>query len=159
MRKKMGRKIIIIIVIVISTIITVLFGWAISLMFYNPILHKKINDYYSDDSNFYKFRASINTVEEIGLIYINSPQSLDDRYSSDISFRDNNLMRVFSTNIETIWEKFNPTPGMEIEFYGSFAQFYNSHPYVIVEITVDGNEILSFNDGKTALLQWASTIY
>ena len=157
-KKNENRKIMII-GIVATLSVTALFGWAFSLLFYNPFLHKKINDYYSNDSNFYKFRACINEVEEIGYIYIDYPQSLDERYSSDIPFKDNNFMRMFSTNIETTWEKFNPTVGMEIEFYGSFAQFYNSQPYFIIEITIGGNEILSFEDGKTALLQWASTYY
>ena len=127
-------------------------------MFYNPFLHHRMIKYYSDNSNYHHYRATIYEEDSVGIIRIKDTISLENSQDFQLDIR-NDTMRVYSPDIEHTWELFNPYVGMEFEFIGAFFIFYNGGTNAIVQISVDGNEILDFDSGKEALLTWASTYY
>ena len=51
------------------------------------------------------------------------------------------------------WDAFNPYEGLKFEFKGTMAVFFDGCPAAIVEITSNGETILSYQDGKSALLE------
>lgn len=127
--------------------------------FWNPFLSKKMIDYYSDDTNFHHYSAIIYELSDrIGDLYVNSVKCIgyDDM---NINKWNSFYVRIFANDLEKTWESFSPLIGMEFSFEGTFEIFFDGCPGAIVSISVDGNEILSAVEGKSALIKWAEGIY
>ena len=136
--------------------------YAISLLFYNPFLAPRMIEYYSNDANYFHYVAIINSCNNVGSLIIENVDTLDEgeRAKKDLeNIKREGAVRIYSLDIEQTWGLFSPYVGMEFEFIGSFRIFYDGGTGAIVEITVGGNEILDFESGKEALLQWAATVY
>lgn len=146
---------------IIVSIIT-FFALTTGLLFYNPFLSPKMVKYYSNDSNFYQYKANIIQVSQksTGYINIDSIECLSESSSQSLHKNINYCTaRIFSPNIELTWDELKPEIGMEIEFYGTFRVFYDGCPAAIIQLSLNGNEILSYNDGKEALVEWAKTVH
>ena len=134
-------------------------AFGIMLIFYNPFLAPRMANFYSNNENYHQYRAAIRDYSKttIGLLTIESIFSLEDEEPiAKINFIQ---AQVFSTDINSVWCDFDPQIGMVFEFTGTLRVFFDGCPAAIVSIAVEGKEILPFEDGKTAVLAWAKTIY
>ena len=112
--------------------------------------------FYSDDSNYYKYEATITDFSktekeayvELGdILYIDegAPRAeLNSRWAA-----------VFSRRLDEAWAEFKPEIGLRFEFVGNLRVFYDGGTGVIVSLTARESLIISFDDGKAALLEWA----
>ena len=144
---------------IVSTGSLLLFG--ILLMFYNPFLAPTMVKYYSDDSHFHRFRGTLSNyyseTRGIGWLKFKTIESLD-----GVTVRESYkhlVTRIYSPNLQRTWDALNPKEDLEIEFYATFEIFYDGCPPAIIQITVGDEEILTFYDGKTVLIEWASHAY
>ena len=135
------------------------FAFVFMLVFYNPFLAPRMIKYYSNDDNYHHYRATIKECYEIGSIEIENIIHYEDCGPDGLILRESEPVNVFSLNIEQTWQDFSPYVGLEFDFIGNFRIFFDGGIGVVVQIMVDGNEILSFESGKEALLQWAATVY
>lgn len=133
-----------------------LFALSVSACF-SPFTRKKMIKYYSDDNNYHQYRAEIKELEEKkGRFCIESIFSLENNL--EVDYINYISAQVFSTNIEQTLEELAPHEGLVFDFTGTLATFFSGCPAAIVQITISGKEILTFDDGKRALLEWASTV-
>lgn len=133
--------------------------FCVVLIFYNPTISIRMTKFYSDNKNFHHYKATIKDFSKTGGEWLKIdnilPLEKDDHSNFMVS---GETVLVHSTNIDYTWELLAPENGLEFEFMGSFRVFFDGCPGAIVQITIDGEEILSFDDGKEALLSWAKTI-
>ena len=147
-------------IIIPSLLIMGIIGYAFSLIFYNPFLSGHMVDYYSNDSNFNKYEASIKDVYNDGYLEIESIKKIQVD-GEKISIDNINFVtaRVFSSDIKETMELFNPKIGKSFYFTGSFKIFFDGCPVAIVQISIGDIEILNYSDGKATLLEWASKVH
>lgn len=139
---------------------TITIGFCISLMFYNPFLSSRMVEYYSNDDNFYRYEASIRKVYNNGYLDIESIKKIqEDGEKNNIDKINYIQARVFSNNINETMKIFNPKIGDTFYFTGSLKVFFDGCPVAIVQIEINDIEILSFSEGKAALLEWAAQIH
>ena len=125
--------------------------------FYNPFLPKRLIKYYSDDSNFNLYTATIyDLYYAIGYLCIESIFCVDNEEIVISNKRE--TARLFSEDIEETWKIFNPYVGMEITFVGTFEVFFDGCNPAIISLKVGDKEIVSYAEGKKALLEWAATV-
>ena len=148
-----------IIAIVITSTITLATAWSVSLMFYNPFLAPTMVEFYSNDSNFRTYEAVVKdcAAEPAGILTIKSIiMKGEEKQVKGINYL---YARVFSSNIEDTWRCFAPHIGLKFEFVGTLAVFFDGCPAAIISITVRGEQILLYEEGKKALLEWASQVH
>lgn len=130
-------------------------------IFYNPFLAPQMTKYYSNDNNYYQGKGTISEI-------VYEKDSLFKLYLKEISVKNNDgdkqekkssFFRIYSIDINQTYELLNPEIGLEIDFYCSFNIFYHGQVFPIIQITANGEEILSFEEGKEALLEWASRVH
>lgn len=145
--------------IVAATIVSLAGLYGISLLFYNPYLSPNMIEYYSNDANFTWFEATIRECDnnEYGYITIQDIAVVDNK--KPLEKTNYTQARIYSPDIEETWNSFNPYVGLRFEFRGTMAVFFDGCPPAIVEIFYNEQTILSFEDGKAALLEWAKTIH
>ena len=139
------------------SVIAVIFG--IVLIFYDPFLASKLVKYYSNDDNFHKYSGTISVYskEQQGYLKFQKIEPLEENAFPKPN--KNEVCKIYSPDLNQTWTELNPYEGMQIEFYGTFAVFFDGCFPAIIQITVDGHEILNYNDGKAALIEWASHMH
>lgn len=157
---KKNKKHLLFIIIIPSLLMMGIIGYAFSLIFYNPFLSGRMADYYSNDSNFNKYKASIKDVHNDGYLEIESIKKMQED-GGEISIDNINFVtaRVFSKDIKKTMELFDPIIGESFYFIGSFKIFYDGCPVAIVQISIGDIEVLNYSEGKAALLEWASKVH
>ena len=128
----------------------------ITLLFWNPILTRKMVDYYSNDKNYFQYEATISRFSKKdgeAAIQLASIRYIDE--GAPTAEGNSNWARVFSPDLDATWNAFLPEIGLRFKFIGNLRIFYNGGEGAIVSITVRGETILSFENGKAALLEWA----
>ena len=132
----------------------------VALTLYNPFLAPRMVEYYSDDANYYRYEATVSSFskkEGTAGIELSSVAYEDER--APTAEGNSRWAMVFSPNLDATWAAFRPEPGLRFEFIGNLRIFYDGGEGVIVSITVRGERILSFEDGKAALLEWARHVH
>lgn len=132
---------------------------AIGLIIYNPFLASRMINYYSNDANFFRYEATVSNFkkeDDWAAIEIESVQYFDERAPTVEG--NSRWARVFSPNLNETWAAFDPEVGLRFEFVGNMKVFYDGGEGVIVSIFARGEQILAFEDGKTALLEWAKQV-
>ena len=114
-------------------------------------------DFYSNDSNFHWFTATVEdasptyfAIKNLAIIEGDEPKELT---SSRLRFK------VFSPDLSRTWERFDHYLGLEFRFRGTLKMFFIECPCAIVEIERDGETILTFEEGKAVLLEWARQVH
>jgi hypothetical protein len=131
-------------------------GIALVFMFYNPFLAPEMVDFYSNDSNFDWFTA---TVEDASPTYFAIKNLTITEGDEPKELTSYHRFKVFSPDLSRTWERFDPYPGLEFRFRGTLKKFFIECPCAIVEIERDGETILTFEEGKAALLEWARQVH
>lgn len=130
------------------------------LIFYEPPQSKQNRiDYYTNDDNYkqfygiianYNLRIEGNEKKEKVTLSFEFEHAI--KVDSNESF-ENVTLSVFSENIRGVWDKLEPPVGKEIIFISPRIRSYAPGWVApIVQITYEDEEILSFEDGKAALL-------
>ena len=116
--------------------------------------------YYSDDQNFCHYQAVLRDVsyEGKGYIEMESIVSLEKVDETQESMRFSKP-KVFSKDINIVCGVLKTKIGSTFEFVGTTRVFFDGCPNAIVQITIENEEILSFTDGKEALIEWAKTVH
>ena len=112
----------------------------------NQNLAKKMIEKYSDNQNYVTLTGEVIEINENNVVikceelndYINYEDELCDYYIYSDQFIE---LQV----------------GEEIQFTTVPFHFYNGHKLPIVELKIDENTLLSFEDGKENLIDWVNT--
>ena len=130
--------------ILISLLFVFLTGCNIS----NQKLAKKMVEKYSDNQNYVTLIGEVIEFNENNVIikceelndYINYEDELCDYYIYSDQFMELQI-------------------GEEIQFTTVPFHFYNGHKLPIVELKIDGNTLLSFEEGKENLINWVNITF
>ena len=121
-------------------------------------LPKKLVSYYSDDNNFNHFKGKIIDVDfdkkREELIQIASTTCLDD-YDAYITDHPHYMM-IHCHDLEQTLKDVDLSYNTEISFISSFAYDEKISIFPIVQLTINDEEILSYEEVKESLLEWAS---
>lgn len=131
-------------VIVLLLLITSLTGCNLS----NPKLAKKMLDKYSDNQNYVTLSGVI--IEYSGNDIIIECEEL----KTYITYEDE-ICNYYIYSEETL----DLNVGDIIEFVTVPFHFYNGHKLPIVELKINGNTLLDFDDGKDNLIYWVNTSF
>ena len=112
----------------------------------NQKLAKKMIEKYSDNQSYVALIGEVIEINENNVIikceelndYINYEDELCDYYIYSDQFMELQI-------------------GEEIQFTTVPFHFYNGHKLPIVELKIDGNTLLSFEEGKENLINWVNT--
>ncbi len=129
-------------ILIILFLVTFLSGCHLS----NQILANNMLEQYSDDQNYVTLSGEIIEFNENNAIikceelneYISYQSELCDYY-------------IYSNQIIELFV------GDQIEFVTVPFHFYNGHKLPIVELKIDGNTLLTFEEGKENLIEWVKT--
>ena len=133
--------------------------WGISLAFYNPFLAPKMVAFYSNDSNYCTYEAVVKDLPEETTGYLSIESISRTENGEQIKNINQIKARVFSSDIDETWSRFAPEKGLKFKFVGTLKVFFDGCPAAIVSLTVEEKQILSFEEGKAALLDWAKRVY
>lgn len=129
-------------ILIILILMTSLSGCHLS----NQILAQKMIEKYSDNQNYVTLSGEVTECNENNVIikceklseYISYQKELCDYY-------------IYSDEIIEL------SVGDQIDFVTVPFHFYNGHKLPIVELVVDGNTLLTFEEGKENLIEWVKT--
>lgn len=127
-------------ILVIFLLVTFLFGCNIS----NQKLAKKMIEKYSDNQNYVLDWWS-NRINENNVII--KCEELNDYISYEDELCDYYIYSDQFVELQV---------GEEIQFTTVPFHFYNGHKLPIVELKIDENTLLSFEEGKENLLDWVN---
>ena len=128
-------------ILVIFLLVTFLFGCNIS----NQKLAKKMIEKYSDNQNYVTLTGEVIEFNENNVII--KCEELNDY----ISYEDE-LCNYYIYSDQFV----ELQVGEEIQFTTVPFHFYNGHKLPIVELKIDENTLLSFEEGKENLLDWVN---
>ncbi len=116
-------------------------------------ISKDMISIYSNDDNYVTCRATIEDVNTFNNYVVSDLISIDDK---EIPRNRPDRITIFSSDIEATIVLLEPEIDKEIEFKTCFG-FYGTIRFLpVVQIVVDGVEILTFEDGKNSLIKWAT---
>ena len=124
--------------------ITLLFGCNLS----NQKLAEKMIEKYSDNQNYVTLVGEI--IDFNGNNVVIKCVELTDYISYEDEFCDFYIYSEYVVELQV---------GEQIEFTTVPFHFYNGHKLPIVELKTDENILLSFEDGKENLIDWANADY
>ena len=134
----------IIIAIIAFFLIMVPFGFRIS----DWILNEQMIEKYSDNQNYVTLSGEI--VEINGRNVIIKCEDLNEYIGYEDELCD------FYIYAEQIIEL---SPGQQIDFVTVPFHFYNGHKLPVVEVKVNGNVLLTFEEGKANLIEWVNATF
>ena len=123
---------------------------------FTPSRVKKYVDYYSIDSNYHQYRGIIKEYEfrEYGFLVFDKVTVSDNSEHDAKEVFGTYYLKVFSADPKKTWEDLNPTVGLEVSFICANETLEKSDYPPIVQITANEIEILSFEEGKEALIDY-----
>lgn len=128
-------------ILVIFLLVTFLFGCNIS----NQKLAKKMIEKYSDNQNYVTLTGEVIEFNENNVII--KCEELNDYLSYEDELCDYYIYSDQFVELQV---------GEEIQFTTVPFHFYNGHKLPIVELKIDENTLLSFEEGKENLLDWVN---
>ena len=131
-------------IIFITLLVVFLSGCNIS----DQKLAKKMIEKYSDDQNYVTLTGELIEINENNAII--KCKELNDYISYEDEFCDYYI--YFDQFVEL-------QVGEEIQFTTVPFHFYNGHKLPIVELKIDENTLLSFDEGKQNLINWVNASF
>ena len=128
--------------ILITLLVVFLSGCNIS----NQKLAKKMIEKYSDNQNYVTLLGEVIEINENNAII--KCEELNDYISYEDELCD---YYIYSNQFVEL------QVGEEIQFTTVPFHFYNGHKLPIVELKIDENTLLSFEEGKENLIDWVNT--
>lgn len=128
-------------ILVIFLLVTFLIGCTIS----NQKLAKKMIEKYSDNQNYVTLTGEVIEFNENNVII--KCEELNDYISYEDELCDYYIYSDQFVELQV---------GEEIQFTTVPFHFYNGHKLPIVELKIDENTLLSFEEGKENLLDWVN---
>lgn len=147
---------------ILVPLITIGCVFALVSMVYNPSLSKAVVEYCSDDDNYYSYTAVFKDIidKENGRFRIVNIEPEKDWRGNNPNKDGAYSVRLFSYNPSETFESFSPYDGLSFEFV--FIPVIGLGPSSrdsIVQIKVNNYEILSINEGKASLIEWAKKVH
>lgn len=162
MTKRSKKKLVISIICYLAGLHLII-GLGLYLLIFDPFTPLLLKKEYSDDGNFDAFSSELIAADE--------PSSKDDMiviYVDEMIFMGNEpkgsktnnslCLWVFSPTLEQTYYSLKQCVGYNFTYYADTTILYNGHCPVVIQITINGEELLSFNDGKSALLNWVDSL-
>ena len=120
---------------------------------------------YKNDESYCRYFGTISFFEEEthdngNFLNFSSVTKIDDNNNEvevDIrnEFHGNDFL-IYSKNTEKVWNDLNPYISQEISFVSCLVIFHHGYFPPIVQITFNEVEVLTFSDGKEALLEFVN---
>ena len=131
--------------IILALTLTLLCGCQAS----DKILAKSMTEKYSNDANYVRLSGEVIEFDR-GEVTIKCEElKTYVQYEDEICYYN-----IYGEN-----ENFTLNVGDEIEFVTVPFHFYNGHLLPIVEVVLDGEVLLEFEDGKAALIDWVDKTF
>ena len=112
----------------------------------NQNLSKKMIEKYSDNQNYVTLTGEVIEINENNVII--KCEELNDYISYEDELCDYYIYSDQFVELQV---------GKEIQFTTVPFHFYNGHKLPIVELKIDENTLLSFEEGKENLIDWVNT--
>ena len=112
----------------------------------NQKLAKKMIEKYSEDQNYVTLTGEVIEINENSIVI--KCEELNDFISYEDELCDYYIYSDEFVELEV---------GDEIKFTTVPFHFYNGHTLPIVELRIDENTLLSFEEGKENLIDWVNT--
>ena len=116
----------------------------------NRNIHAKA--YYGNDENYQVYSGTIDECDYPDFLKFKSIIDEEDHEVSCARTLGSGTLKIHSNDNKALWDVINFRSGMNITFTAAFNKYLYYPP--IVSITVDDNVVLSFEEGKTALLDY-----
>ena len=116
----------------------------------NRNIHAKA--YYGNDENYRVYSGTIDECDYPDFLKFKSIIDEEDHEVSCARTLGSSTLKIHSNDNEALWDVINFRSGMNITFTAADDTYLYYPP--IVSITVDDNVVLSFEEGKTALLDY-----
>lgn len=129
-----------------SILISLLFVFLAGCNISNQKLAKKMVEKYSDNQNYVTLIGEVIEFNENNVII--KCEELNDYISYEDALCD---YYIYADNYVDL------QVGEEIQFTTVPFHFYNGHKLPIVELKIDENTLLSFEEGKDNLINWVNT--
>lgn len=138
------------VIILVSLAILLLFGAVIYMVFLSEPVRPRV-EYYSEDSNYITATGTVTHLgwaDDQSYVYL-AFEDIPEEYS-DVSFviEGENLRIVLENGFA---EKVRL--GTQVEYVSAPRYFWDGYAMPIVELTVDGEILLTFDEGKVNLLE------
>lgn len=126
---------------------------------------EKMLKVYKNDESYCRYFGTISFFEEEthdngNFLNFSSVTKIDDNNNEvEVDMRNEfhgNHFLIHSKNSKKVWDDLNPYIGQEISFVSCPVIFHHGYFPPIVQITYDDVEILSFKEGKEALLEFVN---
>ena len=111
-------------------------------------------EYYQNEENYKTYSAAIYSCDYSNYLSFNS---IVDDHGHEVSCSrvlGRNKLKIYSDDNEALWDRVNFRTGMEITFVAARDEYLSYPP--IVSITVDDEVVLTFEEGKNALIDYLS---
>lgn len=162
MKRKGVRVAIIASIIKIGIVVSIAIGTFL-LWYFAPWLKPILLERYSNDSIYEKMSGSIEEAHHYTsntyLSFIWAKNELGEYYDVGKLGLNNKYLTIYSPCIDKTWDLLNPKKEKEIDFIYAPGYKYANFNSVIVQISLNGEEILSFLDGKQALIDYINSNY
>ena len=132
----------------IAFLISLLVVFLTGCNFLNQMLVEKMIEKYLEDQNYVTLTGEF--IEFDGNFVVIKCEELNDYLSYEDEFCEYSICSKEYLELEV---------GVEIQFTTVPFHFYNGHYLPIVELRIDGNLLLSFEDGKKNLIDWVNTTF
>ena len=129
-------------ILISSLLVVLLTGCTLS----NQRLAKKMIEKYSEDQNYVTLTGEVIEINKNNAII--KCEELNDYISYEDDLRDYYIYSDQFVELQV---------GEEIQFTTVPFHFYNGHKLPIVELRIDENTLLSFEEGKENLIDWVNT--
>ena len=111
-------------------------------------------DYYKKEESYQTYSGTIYSCDYSNYLSFNS---IVDDHGHEVSCSrvlGRNKLKIYSDDNEALWDRVNFRTGMEITFVAARDEYLSYPP--IVSITVDDEVVLTFEEGKNALIDYLS---
>ena len=125
---------------------------------FNAPLRNKMLDFYNQNSNYVQLTGVVmkmECLEELDQLRIGVKILTENHSFSSVVENEYVDFVIVNWSVNSFELKINDT----IDFTSAPFYFYNGHIYPIVEIKKDGQEYLSFHEGKDNYLKWINDTF
>ena len=136
--------------------------FALVSMVYNPSLSSRIVNVCSNDDNYYSYTAIFKefTYKDTGYFAITAIQPEEKWFKRERPDQFGNFkVRLFSSNLNETFDRFSPSEGLSFDFVAIGIALGSGSFIAVVQLSVEDKNVLSFEDGKAALIEWAKKVH
>ena len=125
------------------------------LLLWQPWLYPPLIKHYSNDTIYIETKGCISDCEKCPWLRFEWVlNESGEKVDGDTIMIYQDYAKVYSSNLEEVWQLLSPKEGMIISFVYAYGNYRGALASPIVQITYEEKEVLSFKDGKASLISY-----